>query len=265
MKSNYPIYNKAISIYKQIEITTTNLSTMETTFKNLFTKDLREYLTTHKETLMAIQEMYRETIHDGQGDTMTSTKYVNDKTFRLLKSQTGLDRSQFTKMKIMNVMPMSMCHYNCLFIKERLPNSKVFLGFNLTACECGCFYNLEIHSVLEYEGQLYDFTKDFNGETHKYFIKLVEIGKDENVMFIRNRIMPSFNFHNGFIYAKKEHRCMTSANKLSYCVPQDIVFDEKENINNIRKFFKLPFELNRRNGSMNVEMRMKSGIMLSYS
>ena len=214
--------------------------TMEATFKNIFSEHLGEYIATNRSNLQTTKRQLAEMLSYANDDDFTTTKNVNSNTFRLLK-KIGLEKDKIKKVKIMNIMPELMCHINCLFIKQKIPDVKVILGLNMTACECGCFYTLELHSVLKYKGELYDITKDFNKETHKYFIELTEIKNQVQVHIILNKIMIEHGFIGGFIYSKEEHRCLKTKNKNSYRIPPQYStdFNEEENYKSIRNFLNL--------------------------
>jgi len=210
---------------------------MEETFKNIYNENKNEFMDKVGDAVENIEKECSNIRYDRDGESlMTSTKHVNKKTFRMLKSLTGLDDSKVVKLKIMDIMPKCLCHVNCLFMKTKLVGSKVILGFNLTACECGCFYALELHSVIEYENKLYDITEDFNRETHKYFIRIAEMETFDNIHHFKNNLMEAYGFVDGYIYPKNEHRCMTTKKKLYYSPKLD--FDEEENKTNIGSFFK---------------------------
>jgi hypothetical protein len=86
-------------------------------------------------------------------------------------------KSRLTKIEITPIGINNCCHQNTDFFCNEAPFDRKS-GWNMTSCPCGRFYSFELHSVNEYNGVLYDFTKDFNEETSKYFIE------------IRKRVMP---------------------------------------------------------------------------
>jgi hypothetical protein len=83
--------------------------------------------------------------------------------------------------KKLTIIPIGLnncCHFNS-DVFTRCGYERV-LGFNLTACPCGNNITFEIHSVNKKDGQFFDFTKDFNDETEKYFYPLeTKMGADE--------------------------------------------------------------------------------------
>jgi len=64
------------------------------------------------------------------------------------------------------------CHYTSELFEKKCEGVKRVLGFNITACPCGRIMSLEIHSVNKIGDKLYDFTRDFNDETSKYFAEI---------------------------------------------------------------------------------------------
>lgn len=79
-------------------------------------------------------------------------------------------RSRITKVPIIPIGLNNHCYTNAeLFTKCGYTRC---LGFNITACPCGKKISLELHGLNEKDGVLYDFTKDFNKETEKYFLKV---------------------------------------------------------------------------------------------
>jgi hypothetical protein len=101
-------------------------------------------------------------------------------------------RAKITKVKIEYPLGLNnMCHINAE--KFRLCGFERRVGFNLTACPCGKNMSYELHSLNEKDGVLHDFTRDFAGETEKYFLKLetdipvirlMEYLKDETFFYI---------------------------------------------------------------------------------
>jgi len=81
--------------------------------------------------------------------------------------------------------------------------------------------------------------------------------------------MPMYNFENGFIYAKKEHKCLTTSRKMSYHIPpqydedgEDITdeFDDEQNLVNIRAFFNWNYEVE--NGTMMAKSKTSNSKMM---
>jgi hypothetical protein len=84
--------------------------------------------------------------------------------------------SYFTKdMKLIKINPIALnnkCFFNSKFFKKYGYEEQ--LGYNITACKCGKQTHFEIHSVNRKDGVYYDFTRDYNDETEKWFYPLQE-------------------------------------------------------------------------------------------
>jgi len=91
------------------------------------------------------------------------TKYVNPKFLEIYNSK-------IYKLEIINIGLNNMCHTNAELFCDELISKRI--GYNITACPCSKLISFEIHSVNKYNNKLYDFTRDFNDETHKYFLDL---------------------------------------------------------------------------------------------
>jgi len=79
-------------------------------------------------------------------------------------------RKKIKKIKITPIGLNNQCHRNAQLFNQCGYTSQ--LGFNITACPCGRKIGLELHSVNKKDGVFYDFTRDFNDETEKYFLPL---------------------------------------------------------------------------------------------
>jgi len=128
------------------------------------------------------------------------TEYLNDDTIKEAKQNIPvLESGKFTttrgvgrrclklcenifeykpvKMEMKPILFRNLCYQNTMVLKDILEKRGInhyqyVLGVNITACPCGCKFNLELHAVLyntltkSYE----DYTTDFGRETHKWFI-----------------------------------------------------------------------------------------------
>jgi hypothetical protein len=77
------------------------------------------------------------------------------------------------RMKLVKITPIgvnNICHRNA----EVLSGDGFYprLGYNIFACPCGKGMSFELHSVNKKDGELYDFTKDFNNENKKWFLEI---------------------------------------------------------------------------------------------
>jgi len=80
-------------------------------------------------------------------------------------------KSKLSKIAITPIGINNCCHQNADFFSNETDFERRS-GWNVTACKCGKFYCLELHSINKKDGVQYDFTKDFNDETEKYFLEI---------------------------------------------------------------------------------------------
>ena len=81
-------------------------------------------------------------------------------------------KSRLSKITIIPIGINNCCHQNADFFSNETDFGRR-TGWNMTACRCGKFYTLELHSInVGEDGVQYDFTKDFNEETQKYFLAI---------------------------------------------------------------------------------------------
>jgi hypothetical protein len=114
-------------------------------------------------------------------DITVSTEGVNLELFNEFIQQ------RTTKIKIIPIGINNMCHINSIIFCKTLSSTPI-IGYNLTACPCGKKVCFELHSVNEYEGKLYDLTRDFNNEQEKYFMRLnINIEIQEYINIFGNR------------------------------------------------------------------------------
>lgn len=78
---------------------------------------------------------------------------------------------RITKMEIIPIGLNNMCHLTTCFFSENQRGFDSRIGLNLMCCPCGKYMAYELHSVNKFQNKLYDFTKDFNEETEKYFLE----------------------------------------------------------------------------------------------
>lgn len=93
-------------------------------------------------------------------------------------------RNKITLIKIIPIGVNNLCHTTSkLFCDDRKSITRR-LGFNITACPCGKKMCFELHSVNKCGNTLYDFTRDFNDESEKYFLEMsTNMTANEFVMF----------------------------------------------------------------------------------
>jgi hypothetical protein len=86
------------------------------------------------------------------------------------KSVSRISKSRkLTKITITPIGLNNFCHWNANIFKDF---GRPRLGFNVLSCRCGKSVSFELHTVNEKDGILYDFTRDFNDETEKYFLEV---------------------------------------------------------------------------------------------
>ena len=79
-----------------------------------------------------------------------------------------------------------LCHVNAEFVQEHL-RYKHIMGFNVTACPCKQFMSFEFHSCnVQSAKKFLDWTEDFNGETHKYFLPIKRLLTAQEVMTVNS-------------------------------------------------------------------------------
>lgn len=85
--------------------------------------------------------------------------------------------------KIVPLLKRNLCHYNVkIMLKILNKKEKKYtgvLGFNIMGCDCGKTFNLEIHSVLECNGEYIDLTEDYGGCPQKWFIPVFEWDEED--------------------------------------------------------------------------------------
>jgi len=111
------------------------------------------------------KEWQEEKINDPLGLGITSTAGVNPKFIHKKL------RGAIKKVKITPIGLNNLCHTNSEILAV-LGYSPV-LGYNITACRCGRRISYELHSLSKKNNEFYDFTRDFNDETEKYFLPFI--------------------------------------------------------------------------------------------
>lgn len=114
-------------------------------------------------TAVSLQKEWRE--QSGRCDATFGTTSIKSPTLH----------KKLTQMKKVKITPIGInnhCHTNADIFAECGLGFETQLGFNVTACPCGRYYSLELHSLNKRGGEYYDFTKDFNDEKDKWFIPL---------------------------------------------------------------------------------------------
>lgn len=77
------------------------------------------------------------------------------------------------KAKLVKIVPIGLnncCFQNATWLEEEFGLKKIY-GFNIIACRCGGRMCFEIHALNRTaSGELIDITRDFCGETEKWFV-----------------------------------------------------------------------------------------------
>jgi hypothetical protein len=156
---------------------------------------LRDYLETARERNFAalIPE-----IPDGYEVFTTKTSGVNNRIINEINNKTGI---RPVLVKIQPMLMRNMCHSNSLFIEELLEDKyEAITGYNITACSCGEFYSMELHSLLKYETEWIDLTRDMCKETEKWFLPLFKTNNKKISELMRLR-------KDNWCNTNKEHCC----------------------------------------------------------
>jgi hypothetical protein len=140
----------------------------------------------HPQMLQQIKDKYKAHLHTDQGQEDLRIAVEQKRMWMLKKGNSNvcfgtnyvkqkfLPKSLNKKIKKVSITPVglnNLCHDNSrLFAEEEGITAR--LGFNITSCPCGRNMTYEIHSVNKINGELYDFTRDFNDETEKYFLEV---------------------------------------------------------------------------------------------
>jgi hypothetical protein len=128
----------------------------------------REHLFTDegKEQMRDAIKLKREWISNSASKCQVNTKSVKPKFVPKFL------QDRMTCIEITPIGLNNMCHITSDLFAKKKEGVKKILGYNITACPCGRLMSMEIHSVNKIGDKLYDFTRDFNDETSKYFIEL---------------------------------------------------------------------------------------------
>ena len=142
-----------------------------------------EYITQNEKTILAwykkqcIIENIKEPAIPPNFEKMGMLEQPNPIAVKLAERHLG---STAIFMKVIPMLYRNCCHNNVMLMLRILnQKSKKYVGvfgYNITGCDCGKLYCVEIHSVLKHiESNTYiDLTRDFGGLTEKFFIPVEE-------------------------------------------------------------------------------------------
>ena len=140
-----------------------------------------------------------------KGETPNQKKL--DKFIRIL----NIKFKQNEKETIIKIMPFGLvrcCHSNSAILQHILGDDwEIVLGYNITFCPCGTYISAEIHSVVRHKPtkEFVDFTKDYDGLTHKPFYPLQSVLDSGGVDWFRNKDVLPF-----IVYKPNAHSCVNN-------------------------------------------------------
>ena len=113
-------------------------------------------------------------------DAAMSCSQIPKKTLKLVKNkleQSKIEPGEMVKIKVTPTLTSNMCWHNAEYVKKQLGGVIVY-GFNIASCKCGSGIGFELHCVNKINNVYYDFTEDFNNETSKWFIEIVNFNSN---------------------------------------------------------------------------------------
>jgi len=121
---------------------------------------------------------------DLQNALYMTTDKVSKKTIEELEKKVG---TKAQKIKIIPLLRERCCHNNTEEIRK-ISGGEHVLGYNITSCDCGMHYSLEIHSVLKKNDEYIDLTKDYGFEKEKWFLPVYSFDEDESDISITQKV-----------------------------------------------------------------------------
>ena len=174
--------------------------------QSILQEGLNNILNNKREILLAYYKISKENNYHKLLPTIphnfeiftTKTAGVNNRIINEIYNKTGI---RPVLVKIQPLLLRNMCHINSLFIEDLLEDKyEAITGYNITACSCGEFYSMELHTLLKYETEWIDLTTDFCKETEKWFLPLFKTNT--------KKIKGLMNFGNdNWCNTNKEHCC----------------------------------------------------------
>jgi len=152
----------------------------------------KEYISNNTEHISFLLKHCRRTIN--ANDDIYNTKNIKiSKLSEEIRKRTKLVRIDGIG------FPLNCYENSKLFEKAKTKSVKRRWGFNLFTCPCNKRLIAEPHALNEIDGELYDFTKDPLGESHKYFMMM-----DDMIPFEK---IAAFNLE---VNNKKQCKCNNS-------------------------------------------------------
>jgi len=142
----------------------------------------------------------------------TTTQGVSEKNIKEIEK---VFETNAIKIKIIPLLRQRHCHTNVNFLRGAIGGRHI-LGYNITGCACGKHYTLELHSVLKFEGEYIDLTKDFCLEKEKWFIPVIEseeksLGKQDEIFLQKIKLIRQCKVEIEMVYSwRGTHRCDNS-------------------------------------------------------
>lgn len=150
------------------------------------------------ETIKQLKDKYRVFLNTTQGSEMLHEAVEIKRAWVISQQELRIQYGDFTgttqnsadvkkqllprpiqdRMQLVKITPIginNICHKNAEILSGDGFCARI--GYNMFACPCGKRLSFELHSLNKKDGKLYDFTRDFNDETEKWFL---EIDTDTN-------------------------------------------------------------------------------------
>lgn len=153
--------------------------------------------------------------------------------------------NQNEKAEVIKIAPFGfirMCHSNSEILCEICGDDfETVIGYNITYCPCGSFCQAEVHSVVRHKPsrKFIDFTKDFDGLTHKAFLPLQSVmDMGANNYFRSADILPFIGMN------AKGHKCKDGYFNIDlnddyqldiYDVPENVEFEHQEEVQKMNR------------------------------
>jgi hypothetical protein len=141
------------------------------------------------------------------------------------------------KAKLVRVVPIGLnncCFQNATWLEEEFGFKKIY-GFNIVACRCGGRMTFELHALNQtpFTGELIDITRDYCGETEKWFVPFENDNFDEKL--------------NGAIFEKKficfEPKCRCCGKKSRWNNSKFVWTDMETEFEKYWRVFNTPIQL----------------------
>jgi len=164
---------------------------------------IKEYVKEFRDKIQTVNKTIKNS--KGKG-LMTTTEGVNSNTWSCLEKH-KINKDTCILINVIPILSPLLCHYNSFYIQNLIGSNKVnvIVGFNITANkEDGKFVSLELHSVVEIDKKLYDFTRDFNDETQKWFLPIRTIYSVKKIILFRD-LMDYVGHNGGYMYPIQSH------------------------------------------------------------